>query len=120
MDKEQILKDLKESVLNKEPIEYFGKLAETLELLFSKIQNLENNLNQVKVQSALAIQWEPKVAADMLNKQIEVLRKDKDLYKTEISAFKKAVIEDIITQNYSSFCVFWQMILGFHPFLNYL
>ena len=56
----------------------------------------------------------------MLSDQIEALKAaDKDVYASEIAALKIAYAEDMITQEYASFCQFWLDILGFHPFLNY-
>jgi hypothetical protein len=100
MKREDVLKEMKEAVGTKEPIAFFEKMVDVFDLLFSRIDQLESQLNRVKTQSALAIQWEPKVASDMLAKQVEVLRQDKDTYFNEINALKKAFAEDRITQNY--------------------
>lgn len=78
-------------------------------------------MKSVKTFSALAIQWEPRVASDMLASQITRLRndKDKDMYVTELTELKKAFAEDSVTQSYELFCSFWVKVLGWHPFLEY-
>jgi hypothetical protein len=119
MKREDLLKEMKESIGTKDPVEFFAKMVDVFTLLFDKIESLEDDLAQVKVHSALAIQWEPKVAADMLTKQIEILRQDKDTYSAELTALKKAYAENQVTQNYETFCQFWIDTLGFHPFLGY-
>lgn len=119
MKREDLLKEMKNSIGTKEPVEFFDKMVDVLNLLFDRIDNLENNLQAVKKQTALAIEWEPRVAADMIAKQIEVLRQDKDTYFAEISSLKKAYAEDLVTLNYNSFCKFWMDTLGWHPFLDY-
>ena len=118
MKREDILKDMKEACGTKEPIEYFAKLTDVLSMLFDRIDGLEKTLNRVKTQSALAIHWEPKVASDLLAKQVEILRQDKDTYFNEINTLKQAFAEDKVTQNYNEFCEFWQNVLGWHPFLD--
>lgn|ERR1700723_403280 len=112
MKRADLLKEMKESIGTKDPIVFFEKMTDMFGLLFDHIDRLETH-------SALAIEWEPRVAADMLAKQIDVLRQDKDTYFVEITALKRAYAEDIITQNYNSFCVFWRETLGWHPFLDY-
>lgn len=118
MKREDVLKDMKDSVGTKDPVEFFQKLTDVLGLLFDRIDRLENTVHRVKTQSALAINWEPKVAAHMLSKQVDILRRDRDSYFEEITAFKKAFAENVITQNYDSFCNFWVETLGWHPFLD--
>lgn len=119
MKREDLLKEMRESVGTKEPIVFFEKMVDVFTLLFDRIDRLESELRRVKTQAALAIEWEPRVAADMLVKQIEVLRQDKDTYFAEIDALKKAYADDLVTQNYHSFCEFWLNTLGWHPFLDY-
>lgn len=120
MNRQALLDEMKSSVGSQAPVVYFEKLTELFSILFDKIENLEDELHQVRMQSALAIQWDPKVASNMLAEQIEVLRKaDKDTYAFEIIDLKRAYADDLITQEYASFCQFWLDTLGFHPFLNY-
>lgn len=119
MNREDILKEMKDMIGKKEPIEFFGKMIDVFGLLFDQIDYLKQELLAVRVNSALSIQWEPKLASDMLTAQVDLLREDKETYFNEISALKKAFQEDKITQNYADFVAFWQETLGWHPFLNY-
>ena len=119
MKREDLLKDMKAAIGTQDPIVFFEKMVDVFVLLFDKIEKLEQETSKTKLQSALAIEWEPRIAADMLASKIEVLRKDKDTYFAEITAFKKAYAEDLVTQNYSQFCQFWIDTLGWHPFLDY-
>lgn len=120
-----MFQEMRDSVGTKDPLEYFKLLVNVLESLNEQLDDqgqqlvaLRSELNRVKTQSALAIQWEPKVAADMMSKQIDLLRADKDTYFQELEDFKKAYTEDRVTQNYHDFCSFWSEILGWHPFLE--
>lgn len=117
--REALLKEMKETIGTKDPVVFFEKLVDVFSLLFDQIDHLEAANQRLQTYTALAIQWEPKVASDMLSKQIEVLRQDKDIYFNELSALKKAYGENIVTQNYPDFCRFWLDTLGWHPFLDY-
>ena len=119
MKREDVLKEMKEMVGKKDPIEFFGKMVDMFGLLFDQIDHLRSDLIAVRVNSALAIQWEPKLASDMLSAQVDILRGDKETYFNELSALKKAFAEDKVTQSYQQFIAFWQETLGWHPFLNY-
>jgi len=126
MKKEDLLKEMKECVGTKEPVEYFQKMTDIFGLFFERIDslvkellNIKQQMTWVQIQSALSIQWEPRVAANMLSRQIDILRKYKDVHKFEIQKLKKAYSEDRITQNYHDFCEFWFETLGWHPFINY-
>jgi len=119
MKREDVLQEMKDMVGNKDPIEFFGKMVDMFGLLFDQIDALKQETMSVRINSALAIQWEPKLAADMLTAQVNVLREDKETYFNEISALKKAFGEDKVTQSYKEFVDFWQETLGWHPFLNY-
>lgn len=118
MKREDLLKEMKDSVGTKDPVEFFTKMTDMFVLLFDRIDRLEQTLRRVKTQSALAIQWEPRVAADMLAKQVEIMRPEKETYFNEIAALKKAFADDEVTQNYDLFCKFWVTTLGWHPFLD--
>ena len=122
---QSIIHDMNDAVGTKEPIEYFKSLTSAVEVMFNlllvqdrQLQLLREELQKVKTQSALAIQWEPKVAAEMLSKQIDVFRKDKDTHFHELGVFKKAYTDDRVTQNYHDFVEFWSNTLGWHPFLD--
>jgi hypothetical protein len=120
-----LIHKMNETIGAKEPIEYFKFLTQAIEMLIDDnivqreiIQDMRAELHRVKTQSALAIQWEPRVAANMMSKQIDVLRQDKDTYFQELESFKKAFVEDRVTQNYHDFVKFWTETLGWHPFLE--
>jgi len=119
LKREDLLKEMKESIGTKDPIVFFEKMVGVFGLLFDRIDQMEEALHRVKIYSALSVQWEPKVALDMLAEQIEILRQDKETYFNELSALKKAYAEDSVTQNYQVFCKFWLETLGWHPFLDY-
>lgn len=117
--REDLLKEMKESIGTKDPVVFFEKFIDVFGLLFDRIDHLEADNQRLQTYTALAIQWEPKVASDLLAKQIEVLRQDKDTYFNELSALKRSYSENIVTQNYPDFCRFWLDTLGWHPFLDY-
>lgn len=119
MDRETLLKEMKDSIGTQDPIVFFAKMVDVFNLLFNRIDELEDELKEANLKSALAIQWEPKLASGMISSMVENLRKDKDLYQDEISKLKAAFAEDRVTQNYHDFCQFWQDVLGYHPFLDY-
>jgi hypothetical protein len=119
MKPEDLLKEMKNTIGKKDPIEFFGKMVDMFGLLFNRLDQLAFDINKANIKATLAIQWEPKVAASMLSSMIEDLRDDKDTYFDEISKLKKAFVENKVTQNYSDFCKFWEETLGYHPFLNY-
>jgi hypothetical protein len=119
MKREDVLKDMKHMIGNKDPIEFFAKMVDAFDLLFDRLDEVEIELRKVKTNTALAINWEPRVASDMLAKQVDVLRQDKDTYFDELTKLKKAFAEDVVTQDYHTFCNFWLDTLGWHPFLDY-
>lgn len=120
MNREELLKEMKESIGTKEPIEFFAKMVDVFTMLFDELDATRHELHNVKKQSALAIQWEPKIASQMISEQVHKLRNniDRDAYDAEINALKKAFAEDVVTQSYTEFCSFWQETLGWHPFLD--
>jgi hypothetical protein len=119
MDRNLLLKEMRESIGTQDPIKFFEKMVDVFALLFDHIEELEVDVKKANLKAALAIQWEPKMASTMLSKMIEELREDKADYYEEISQLKKAFMEDKVTQNYNDFCQFWQEVLGWHPFLDY-
>ena len=119
MNRKDVLKEMKDSVGVKDPIEFFEKMTDVFTLLFDRLDKLEEQNERLRVQSALAIQWEPKIASEMLTKQVKILREqDSTVFAAEIDALKMAFAQDIVTQNYNDFCNFWSDTLGFHPFLD--
>lgn len=119
MSHKNILKDMRDSIGTKDPVEFFEKMILVFDVMFTKLEALQEDLNKVKTNSALSIQWDPKVASDMLTRQIQVLRQDRDTYANEIHVLKEAFREDKVTQSYNDFCSFWVSCLGWHPFLDY-
>lgn len=120
MNRQIIIDEMKTLVGTREPLLFFEKMINLFTLLFDKIDKLEVELRAVKTNTTLAIQWEPRVASDLLAEEIDKLRKlDKHTYAFEIADLQKAYAEDQITQQYDTFCQFWHDTLGFHPFLDY-
>lgn len=119
MNRKVLLQEMKDSVGNQAPVVFFEKMCDAFNLLFDRIDELEEQVRESNLKAALAIQWEPKVAQTMITEQINLLRQDRDTYTEEISQLKKAFVENKVTQSYDEFCQFWQDVLGFHPFLDY-
>jgi hypothetical protein len=119
MKREDILKEMKDSIGTENPIDFFKKFVSLFDILFDKIEHMESTLKKVKTNSALSIQWEPKIASDMLTEELEKLREDKATYAAEITALKVAYAEGKVVQKYDTFCQFWLDTLGWHPFLDY-
>lgn len=119
MSHKDLLQEMRDSVGTKDPVVFFEKMVSVFEAMFNKLDSLERDLNKVKTNSALSIQWDPKVASDMITKQVQILRKDRATYANEIHVLKDAFTEDKVTQSYSDFCNFWVSCLGWHPFLDY-
>src|SRR5574338_275445 len=117
MKREELLKEMKESIGTKDPIEFFDKLTDVLGILFDRIDQLESTVKKASTTTVAASHWDPRLASDMLSAEVQKLRAaDKDVWSNEISALKLAYAEDKVTQNYEDFVKFWQGILGFHPF----
>lgn len=122
MNRQDIIKEMKAVIGTREPLVFFDKMTDLFTVLFDKIDKLEMELSRVKTNSTLAIQWEPRVACDMLAKEILKLKKldeKSNDYFQIICDLQKAYANNLVTQEYSSFCQFWQDTLGWHPFLNY-
>lgn len=120
MDHNVLLQEMKASIGTQAPIVFFEKMIDLLGMMFDHIEKLEDENRRVAALVPLAIQWEPKVAADLLAKQIEFMKQaDRATYAAEIQALKVAYAEDCVTQEYADFCRFWQDTLGYHPFLSY-
>lgn len=120
MNRDALLKEMRDCIGTQNPTVFFEKMTRVFELMFEHIEGLELDSQRLRTLVPLAIQWEPKVAANMLAQEIEHMKKaDKDAYATEIQVFKVAYAEDRVTQEYADFCKFWQDTLGYHPFLDY-
>ncbi len=119
MKREDVLKEMRECIGTQEPVVFFGKMVDVFDILFNQIDQLKFDLNKANVKATLAIKWEPKVASQMLADIIHDLRQDRDTYSEQLSNLKKAYAENVVTQNYDTFCSFWIDTLGYHPFLDY-
>ena len=119
MKREDLLKEMRDSIGKDLPVDFFAKFVDVFTILFDKIDHLEKEIKATKRNTTLAIAWEPKIAADMLVKQIDVMRNDKDTYAVELVEFKRAYAEGRVVMRYDTFCEFWNNILGYHPFLQY-
>ena len=119
--KKDLLNILKSSVGKEDPIVYFATLAEVIEQFSSSLESMESQLKLIERNSVLAIEWDAKVALDMILEQIEALRAspNREIYDDIILQLKTASVTPSITENYKQFCKFWLDTLGFHPFLNY-
>lgn len=119
LNKEELLEGMREDIGEKSPVDFFAKLVDAFDLLFSKIEQLELEVKKVKTNSALAINWDPKVASQLIAKEIEKLRehKDKSLYTAELSELKRAYGRTFL--DYNAFVTFWVDVLGYHPFMDY-
>lgn len=119
MKREDLLKEMKDSVGNKDPIVFFDKMTDALNLLFDRIDILKISVDKLKTQTALAINWDAKIAADIIANEVKALQAiDKVLYENEIAMLRVAYATDTVTQSYKEFCEFWQNTLGYHPFLE--
>lgn len=125
MKRIDLLKEMKESVGTRDPIEFFGKMADVFNLLFDRIDSLESLLQKINLNSVLAINWDRHVAAEMLDDEIQWMRTNgKDtiigtnMYDDEILALQNAYMYGNHCQSYAEFCDFWTNTLGYHPFLE--
>ena len=120
MTSKNIFQEMRDMIGIQQPIEYFRKLTDVLQSLSEQVAKLSVDMERLKTNTALAIQWEPKVASNMLAEEIKKLREaDKEMYAAEISLLQQAYAGYRITQEYADFCNFWQATLGYHPFLEY-
>lgn len=124
MNKEDLLKEMKESIGTKDPLVYFSSLVDAFSHLFNQMDDLKRELKSVQLNSNLAIQWDPKVAKNLIDEEIIVLRKigkqddGSNMWEPEIKELQKAYLQGLYMDNYNSFCSFWQDLLGYHPFLE--
>lgn len=96
MTREDLIKNMRDCIGEKEPIEFFNHMVTVFDRLFDEINSLNKEVQDLKTRSALSIQWEPKVAANMLSDRISEMRGN-DLYKDEVVELKKAYAEDRVT-----------------------
>ena len=116
MKKEDLLKEMRDSVGTKDPILFFEKMVDVFSLLFDRIDHLEKKIGAVTV---AASHWDSRLASDMIAGEVQRLRNiDRAVYHLQISTLKAAYAENKVTQNYEDFVKFWQDTLGWHPFLD--
>lgn len=120
MNKDALIKEMKDCIENKTPVDFFSKLTDVLSHLCSKVEKLESEVAKARVTSALAIKWDSRFALAIIEDQIDFLRNaDALFHKPQIDELKKAYKEDVVTQSYDTFCAFWQDVVGVHPFMHY-
>ncbi len=122
---EQVLQEMKESIGTKDPLIFFDKMVEVHSHLFEKISKIEKDLQKIKLNSILAIQWDKRIAMSIINEEVHFLRKTgkqedgSNIYENEIKRLQNAYMEDgDFLASYASFCNFWSDLLGHHPFLE--
>lgn len=125
MNRQDLLKQMKDSVGTKEPTAFFTQMVDAFDLLFDKIDVLEKEIKRAQLNSVLAIHWDQRIADTMVNDEIVYLRKmgkqadGINLYVDEIDMLQKAYMDKLAISDYSRFCKFWQELLGYHPFLEH-
>ncbi len=125
MNRQDLLKSMRESIGTQSPEVYFSKLTDLFSLLFDRIDSLEEDLERVKLNSTMAIHWDERVAMKMVDDEIVHMEKTgKDpmlggnIYAQEITWLKGIYLNRVPLQNYENFCRYWQDVLGYHPFLE--
>jgi len=120
MSKSVLIKEMKDCIAEKTPVEFFDKLTDVLEHLCNKIEKLESEVAKARITGALAIKWDSTFALAIIEDQIEFFRNsDPVFHKDKIDELKRAYKEDVVTQNYETFVSFWQDVVGVHPFMHY-
>lgn len=127
-ERSALIKTMNDSIDTKDPIEFFKNLTMLLNEVCNKLDKLAVEVKQCKVHAALSIDWDPKLATDLIGKKLASLRssEDKDLYAPQIDV-KRAYQIDELKRAYKyssfndakSFVEFWTKTLGHHPFLDY-
>ena len=124
MNKDSLLKEMRESIGTKDPIVFFEKMIDAFEILFNQIDHLRVEVQDTKNFLTLAIKWDPKVANSMLVRTIQDLRVKGDdgtgvnVFHEEISQLKKLMMNGEMTADYDTFCKLFIETLGYHPFLR--
>lgn len=120
MNKSALIKEMKDCIENKTPVDFFDKLTDVLAHLCNKIEKLESEVAKARITSVLAIKWDSTFALAIMEDQIEFFRNsDPVFHKEKIDELKKAYKEDMVTQSYESFVAFWKDVVGVHPFVHY-
>lgn len=124
MNKDDLLEDMRSSIGTKDPLVFFSCLVDVFDHLFNQIDDLKKELKSVQLNSTLAIQWDSKVAKNLIDEEIMVLRKigkqddGTNFWEPEIKALQETYMQGKNIDDYVSFCAFWQDLLGYHPFLE--
>lgn len=119
LKKEVVFKNLKDSIENKTPVEFFANFTDMFNLLFDKLDALEDSLDKANLKASLAIEWDPEIARELFTQQIKILKKEPELFKEEIIALKAAYKNNECVGSYKEFCTFWKNQFGYHPFMDY-
>lgn len=125
MNKEDVIKEMRESIGTKDPEVFFSKMVDLFSILFDKIDSLSSDLEKVQLNSTMAIHWDERLAMKMVDDEIQhmyITGKDKmlggNIYADEITFLKGVYLDRSPLKNYVEFCRFWQDTLGYHPFLE--
>lgn len=124
MNRQDLLKEMKESVGTKEPTVFFAKMVDLMSLLFDRIDLLERSLSKTQINTVMLMKWDSAVVANMISEELQFLRvngKQPDgtnMYQQEIDALTNAYMRGYVTSDYNSFVTFWKDLLGYHPFLE--
>jgi hypothetical protein len=124
MNKDDLLKEMRDSIGTKDPIIFFEKMVGAFDLLFEEILFIRSEVQDTKNFLALAIKWDPQVANSMLVRTIQDLRNkgndgtDINIFHEEISQLKKFMMLGTMTTDYDTFCKCFIETLGYHPFLR--
>lgn len=124
MNRDDIIKEMKESIGTKEPTVFFSKMTDLLSTLFDRVDSLEKSLQKTQINTVMLMQWDKSVVANMIGEEMEFLRKNgkqadgTNMYQEEIDTLKDAFMFGQAIDNYASFVNFWKSLLGYHPFLE--
>ena len=122
MNREDLLKEMKNTIGTESPRIFFDKMVDVFGLLFDKLDRLEKQLKITKRYAALSINWNDQCAKTMIMEEIAFLRKNgkqpdnTNLYSNEIE--KLEYMYNWPIGSCENFCHQWQLILGYHPFLE--
>ena len=125
MNSKDLLKEMKDSIGTKDPEVFFAKMTDLFSVLFDKIDSLNEELERVKLNSAMAIHWDERIALKMIDDEIQHMRttgKDAvfggNIYDNEINSLQLTYMGSDRIKSYAAFCKYWQEVLGYHPFLE--
>lgn len=127
MNKEDLIKEMKESIGTKDPIIFFQKMTDAFTMLFDNMDDLKKEVKRAQLNAVLAIDWDMQIARKMLDEEITFLRQvanqnfgTTNMFENEIKELKNVLMTGGgIIGNYKAFVAFWQDLLGYHPFLEH-